>query len=127
MPHYAATNTHGILTDSRWSLTQHLVLDLPAWGGQFPFRTESGTRELYWLNADPNERRPDEPWPEYATRSCAEVLACFRTLMSSVQWDTEAAKWKGLLDELKGKKLLDVVAFQAYFVSEVEYAQLRNS
>jgi hypothetical protein len=95
-------------------------------GGQFQFRTESGTREMYWLNADPNERRADEPWSEYATRSCAEVLACFRTLMSTVQWDTEAAKWKGLLEELKGKKLLDFVAFQAYFVSEVEYAQLRN-
>lgn len=93
-------------------------------GGQFQFSTESGMWEMNWLNADSKDRGADEGWLEYSARSCAEVLERFHRLMSSVQWDTEAAKWNGLLEELRGRKAREYVVFVAYFVTEVEYGRL---
>jgi hypothetical protein len=93
-------------------------------GGQFQFRTESGVWEMNWLNADSKDRGADEEWSKYAARSCAEVLESFRRLIGSVEWDAEAAKWNGLLEELQGRKAFDYVVFVAYFVTDIEYARL---
>lgn len=93
-------------------------------GGQFQFCTEGGIWEMDWLTADSKDRGADEAWSEYAARSCAEVLESFRRLISSVQWDAEAAKWDGLLEELRGRQAFDYVVFVAYFVTDAEYARL---
>jgi hypothetical protein len=49
-------------------------------GGQAQFRIPDGTCDLYWLSLDSGERRPNETWESYVTRSAAEVLAQFTAL-----------------------------------------------
>src|SRR5882757_1670177 len=51
-------------------------------GGQFQFRLQDGsTCEMYWLNADSNDRVEGEAWSEYSHRSCSEVLKRFQQLI----------------------------------------------
>ncbi|MGA7925849.1 MAG: hypothetical protein WCA20_07620, partial [Candidatus Sulfotelmatobacter sp.] len=42
-------------------------------GGQFQFRLDDGTCEMYWLNADSKDRAHGESWADYCHRSCSEV------------------------------------------------------
>ena len=61
-------------------------------GGQFQFRLDDGaTCEMYWLAADSGGRADGECWTDYSRRSCSEVLQKFRHLVSSTDFDKEAA------------------------------------
>src|SRR4051812_7782640 len=65
-------------------------------GGQFQFRIDGGTYEMYWLQADSTERLPSERWEEYCDRSCAEVLKTFSKLMDQTNFHNEALNWPQL-------------------------------
>jgi len=52
------------------ALLKAQVLGYACLGGQFQFRLNDGTYEMYWLDADSTNRREGEPWPEYVRRSC---------------------------------------------------------
>jgi hypothetical protein len=94
-------------------------------GGQFQFRLpDGGTCEMYWLKADAAERRPKEPWSDYAHRSCSEVRQEFERLMTTSDFKSEASNWPRFRDEIE-QKVSDVLVFVAYFVTESEYANLR--
>ena len=43
------------------ALTKAETLGYACLGGQFEFRLDDGTCELYWLNADSKDRLPGEP------------------------------------------------------------------
>lgn len=88
-------------------------------GGQFQFRLDDGsTCEMYWLNADSEERFADESWPNYVHRSCSEVLCAFQRLLSDTDFRKEAASWPVQIDPTRD------LAFVAYFVRENEWASL---
>ena len=90
-------------------------------GGQFQFRAPSGTCEMYWLNADSEERRPGEPWSEFAAHSCSEVLERFNALVATTDFLAEAKRWFNV-PEISGPETqpLDYLCFVAYFVLETE-------
>jgi hypothetical protein len=85
-------------------------------GGQFQFRLQNGTYEMYWLSADSSERRDAEPWSAYSNRSCLEVLSKFKDLVAKTDFVKEAAGWK-----LQASDVADLV-FVAYFESESTFA-----
>ena len=87
-------------------------------GGQFQFRLADGTYEMYWLSADPTDRRDGEKWSDYSQRSCAEVLSKFQDLVGKTDFAKEAASWH------LGASALESLVFVAYFVTESEFLQL---
>jgi hypothetical protein len=89
-------------------------------GGQFQFRLDDGsTCEMYWLDANPTERKTSQSWADYSRRSCAEVLQRFLYLMSETDFGEEASSWNDVqIDPMK-----DLV-FVAYFVRETDWSRL---
>ncbi len=90
-------------------------------GGQFQFRLVDGTCEMYWLAADSKQRADGESWTDYSHRSCSEVLSKFQHLASVTDFGKEALSWPSLkIDPSKS------LVFVAYFVTEVELAELNK-
>jgi hypothetical protein len=90
-------------------------------GGQFQFRLEDSTCEMYWLNADSGTRLLAEPWSVYCQRSCSEVLKAFRTLLENTDFRKEASKWPMVEAAIaKGRDPLQVLVFVAYFEDEID-------
>ncbi|HSS97100.1 MAG TPA: hypothetical protein VLK33_08720 [Terriglobales bacterium] len=83
-------------------------------GGQFQFRLEDGSIcEMYWLNAEANDRKTGESWTSYSHRSCSEVLNKFKHLMSVTDFKKEALNWTSVrIDAVSN------LVFVAYFVKE---------
>jgi hypothetical protein len=88
-------------------------------GGQFQFRLEDGgTCEMYWLNADSEDRAPGESWADYCHRSCSEVRNGFQRLVDKTDFGAEASSW-GLQAESTRS-----LVFVAYFVTEADLANI---
>jgi len=100
------------------ALTQARSRGFACLGGQFQFRLPDSTCEMYWLSADPTDRRLGEGWSDYSERSCSEVLSKFDALVSKTDFAKEAAGWRLEVNAVK-----DLV-FVAYFVTESEFAEL---
>ena len=88
-------------------------------GGQFQFRAPGATCEMYWLNADPDERMPDESWADYSTRSCDQTVDRFKRVLSGTDFLAEAHRWSDV-PQLAGPMAspLEYLCFVAYFISE---------
>lgn len=88
-------------------------------GGQFQFRTPDATCEMYWLSADAAERRPGESWQTYVSRSSAEVLDHFSSLLKTTDFRAEAMSWPDV-PELSGVSAQPEphLCFVAYFVNK---------
>jgi hypothetical protein len=87
-------------------------------GGQAQFRIPEGTCELYWLSLDSGERRPDEAWESYVTRSAAEVLEQFAALRERTDFIKEALQWPVLAQlQATGVDLNHYLCFVLYFDS----------
>src|SRR3984957_7839302 len=82
--------------------------------GQFQFRLEEATCEMYWLEANSKERVQGESWVDYCHRSCSEVLSGFRRLVSAPDCMKEAAPNRPSVQIDPSKSLV----FVAYFVPE---------
>jgi hypothetical protein len=79
---------------------------------------------MYWLNADPSGKLPNETWHHYAARSCAEVLSAFTSIATSTDFRAEASRWSNV-PELSGDIAPgEYLCFVAYFVNETEFAEL---
>ena len=74
-------------------LSKAQALGYACLGGQFQFRLDDGTYEMYWLNADSDERRRGESWAEYGRRSCDEVLGRFKAAVANADFPKEASSW----------------------------------
>jgi hypothetical protein len=85
-------------------------------GGQFQFRLNDSTCEMYWLVADSTERIPGESWADYCRRSCSEVRENFERLVSITDFSKEAMCWN--LPPAATRNLF----FVAYFVTRAELA-----
>ena len=99
-------------------------LEYACLGGQFQFLRPGGEIfELYWLNADSQERKAGEPWGEFATRSCTEVAQGFMVLLESAALQDETDKFKRLEADIAETSRSNLV-FCAYFLSEIEWRGL---
>ena len=72
---------------------------------------------MYWLNADSQERKPGEAWPEFVARSCNEVHERFDVL-STTDFLAVAQTWSKV-SALSGPSArpLEHLCFVAYFVA----------
>jgi hypothetical protein len=94
-------------------------------GGQAQFRIPDGTCELYWLSLDSGERRPNESWESYATRSASEVLTQFAALRERTDFIKQALQWPVLAQlHAAGADLNQYLCFVLYFVTESRYGEL---
>src|SRR6476646_6510080 len=80
------------------ALAQAEDLGYACLGGQFQFRLNDSTCEMYWLSADSKDRLPHESWADYSRRSCSEVLTRFQHLISSTDFKKEALDWRLQID-----------------------------
>lgn len=62
-------------------------------GGQFQFRLPDATCEMYWLNADPDDRLRGETWSDFSMRSCDQTLDRFKKLVAITDFEMEARRW----------------------------------
>jgi len=90
-------------------------------GGQFQFRLNDATCEMYWLNADSKERLLGESWGNYCRRSCSEVRESFERILSKTDFSKEASGWN--LSPSTTRNLV----FVAYFVTEAQLAKLAQN
>ena len=90
-------------------------------GGQFQFRLDEATCEMYWLEANSKERVQGESRVEYCHRSCSEVLSGFQRLVSATDFMKEASSsWPSVqIDPTKS------LVFVAYFATESDLAITR--
>jgi hypothetical protein len=96
-------------------------------GGQFQFRLSSGTCDMHWLSVDAKERKPAEPWPAFCRRSCSEILSGFTKLHAETDFKKMASEWPSIQEPMaQGLDPHQVLVFAAYFVTEIEYAQLNQ-
>ena len=89
-------------------------------GGQFQFRLDAATCEMYRLSADSQERLPGESWPDYSRRSCSEVRQNFQRLISQTDFRKEALEWNFPPPFTRS------LVFVAYFVTESDLAELET-
>ena len=86
-------------------------------GGQVQFILPEGTCELYWMDYDPADRKPDEPWQSYVTRSGEETALALQRVMTKdlVQ---EGINHFALLKQKhsQGVCLEDFICFIVYFL-----------
>ena len=93
-------------------------------GGQFQFRLDIGTCEMYWLAADSSPRDVGETWPEYCRRSCTEVRGKFEELVSTTDFATLALDWQPIREAMRtGLDPIQGLVFIAYFVDESEWSE----
>ena len=97
-------------------------------GGQFQILLEEGVCEMYWLSADSQDRFPNEPWQQYAERSCDEVAAGFQQLTNTADFNQEASTVSFLKARVAcGWDVRPSLLFVAYFATEAEYESLTSA
>lgn len=97
-------------------------------GGQFQFRTEDGTCEMYWVGADSREKLQSESWTDYTQGSCAEVSKEFERLIAVTDFNQLAMDWPSLRSHIAdGFDPNTILVFVDYFVTESELAELHLS
>ena len=89
-------------------------------GGQFQFRLNDATCEMYWLAADSKERIAGELWTDYCCRSCFEVRENFARVLSKTDFSKKASGWS--LPPTAARNLV----FVAYFVTEAQLSALER-
>jgi hypothetical protein len=89
-------------------------------GGQVQFQATEGTCEAYWLQYDPDERRADEPWQDYVSRSARETLEAFERLCRQSDFRVVAREWETLRTKMdrEGYDPISDLWFVLYFVAE---------
>ena len=58
-------------------------------GGSPQFIFPDGISELYWINYDSQDRKQGETWASYVHRSAEEVIANFRQVCASREFQAE--------------------------------------
>jgi hypothetical protein len=81
--------------------------------------------ELFWMEANATDRETDEPWQDFAERSCGEVLAGFNSLVNSTDFAMEARSYPAFESLTTEKFQTFSLLFNAYFISEQEFSSLQ--
>jgi len=121
-------NEHGWELSSFFSaLGKAEALGYACLGGQFQFRLEDSTCEMYWLNADSKDRQTGEEWGDYCRRSCMEVRQSFERLVSETDFREQAGGWPQLRQSAtQGLNYMELLVFVAYFVDDDEWLALQQ-
>jgi hypothetical protein len=108
-------------------LAKATELGLLCLGGQFQFRLPNGTCEMYWLAADPSERKESEPWLDHVERAQNEVLAKFDQIVARTDFVKEGRDNFDFLREQEAQPadLLEKLFFVAILVDEPEWERLK--
>ena len=116
------------LADVAEAVTAARDAGLATLGGQVQFRTPDGICDLYWLNADADDRRPDEDWPTFVVRSADQVLRGFAGLIAGTDFVAEAVRHPGHIAELQslGHELKEYLWFAVSFCDKERESQLRQ-
>jgi hypothetical protein len=112
----------------------HVILSakesrLASIGGQVQFRFPDGYCELYWINFDSGDRKEDELWDDYVTRSADEVIKEFNRINREFDLLDEGYRsFQFLKDkvEKEGVALGDYLCYVMYFNDENTYWRLLN-
>lgn len=95
------------------------VLGYACRGGQFQFRVDGGTAEMYWIETPWQERLKGESWADFAGRSCQATLAEFDRLLSTTDFKAQAQQFESLVPLLaSGWDPTQDLVFAAYFESQ---------
>jgi len=84
-------------------------------GGQIQYIFPDATCELYWLNYDPAERKPDETWLSYCNRTAQECQELFVKITSSANAEEEAVSSFDFL-KVKVTEGVDIAAHKAFII-----------
>lgn len=107
------------------ALANAVALGYACLGGQFQFRLDDATCEMYWLSADSGAREQGEPWLAYCERSCSEVKSGFEKLVSETDFPRQALDWQPVRKAIdQGLDVMQMLVFVAYFVHETEWRRL---
>jgi hypothetical protein len=89
-------------------------------GGNVQFQTRDGTCEPYWLDYDPEDQLPGEPWQEYVLRAAAETLEGVRRVCDEADFRAEAQAWEVLRTRMDNEEYdpLRDLWFVLYFHTE---------
>jgi len=99
--------------------------NLACLGGQYQFRFDDGTCEMYWLCADANERREDQTWSEFVASSNDQVRSRFIKLCETADIDKEIEDWDFVRKKKQqGVDPMEYLWFVASFVTEEEFNEL---
>jgi hypothetical protein len=125
---HLAGNEYGWVVSSFPSaLTNAEAIGYACLGGQFQFRLDEGTCEMYWLSADSNSRREGETWKEYSKRSCCEVKHGFEKLLFETDFLKQGLEWFSVRGAMtKALDPMEKLFFVAYFVDEAEWQELQQ-
>jgi hypothetical protein len=89
-------------------------------GGQFQFRLDDGTCEMYWLSADSDPRQEAESWLAYCERCCSEVRTRFQKLMSETDFRKQALEWQPVREAMDhGLNPLEKLTFGERYVNHI--------
>jgi hypothetical protein len=84
-------------------------------GGQFQFRFDAFTCEMYWLSADSKDCQSGEGWGEYCRRSCEEVRQNFQSVVVKTNFREQTGSWPHLHElTLRGFDYMEWLVFVAY-------------
>jgi hypothetical protein len=109
------------------ALKKACTLGYACLGGQFQFRAPKATYEMYWLNADPDERGAEESWEEFQLRSCVQTLERYERRLAETDFVAEGHRLRTLLElSAPEDEPLDYLCFVAYFRSRQQYEMRHN-
>ena len=113
------------ISSFRDALAKAEALGYACLGGQFQFRLDDCTCEMYWLNADSKERKPEETWTAYCERTCFEVKLSFERIARETDFVKEAMEWAPVRQAaVDGVDPMQWLVFVAYFVDETVWSKL---
>jgi hypothetical protein len=103
--------------------SEHAGLASDGW--QVQFRTPDGACELCWSTFYPEERRKNEPWSQYVTRSWQESHQMWQKLFDNANLIDEGIKIFRLIQQTEGQGVLprDTLWFVLFFKSETQNKQ----
>jgi len=91
-------------------------------GWQVQFRTPDGACELCWNSFYPGERRKNEPWSQYVTRSWQESRQMWQKLFANANLIEEGIKIFRLIQQTEDQGILprDTLWFVLFFKSATQ-------
>jgi hypothetical protein len=94
-------------------------------GGNVQFRIPDGTCDLYWLEYWADDRKPDESWRDFVSRSADECYLQIENMVNTKDIVREAYNGFSILKEMAQKVDISIYMwFILYFDTEEKYLEL---
>ena len=90
-------------------------VNLATIGGQVQYIFPNATCELYWLSYDSDEKKENESWDVYCSRSAEECISKFKSLIENVDINKEAIQTFSFIKE-KYKQNIDIEQYKVFIL-----------